>query len=135
MASNKIQLFALQVPTQISLPFDLYALSVPEEWKKLFSRLQQIKLGKNYVWPPVKCLNQALQLLIEDVLFPSPNAFKLNLNQKWLYSKKKYISTDYITIVVKTWLNVSFENTKCLTNDYFKEVQSLSASALHFEKV
>ncbi len=134
MASNKIQLFALQVPTQISLPFDLYALTVPEDWKKLFSRLQQIKSGKNYVLPPVRCLNQALQLLIEDLLFPSPNAFNLKLNQKWLYSKTK-ISTDYITTVVKIWLNVSFENSKCLTDADVNEIQSLSASALHFEKV
>ena len=121
MASNKIQLFALQVPTQISLPFDLYALTVPEDWKKLFSRLQQIKLGKNYVLPPVRCLNQALQLLIEDILFPSPNAFNLNLTQKWLYSKTK-ISTDYITTLVKIWLNVSFENTKCLTDAVVNEI-------------
>lgn len=134
MASNKIQLFALQVPTQISLPFDLYALTVPEDWKKLFSRLQQIKSGKNYVLPPVRCLNQALQLLIEDLLFYSPKAFALTSNQKWLYSKAK-ISTDYITTVVKTWLNVSFENTKFLTDADVNEIQSLSASALQFEKV
>lgn len=42
--SNLIQLFALQVPTQISLSFDLYSLVVPQDWKKLFDKLQQRKM-------------------------------------------------------------------------------------------
>ncbi len=133
--SDRIQLFALQVPTQLSLPFDLYALTVPQEWKELFCRLQQHKLGKNYVLPPVECLNQVLQLLIEDILFPSPNAFKPKSTVKWLYSKTATVSTDYIATVVKTWLYVSFENSTFLTQNDIDQIHALSGSDLQFEKV
>lgn len=132
MAYNSIQLFALNVPTQISIPFDFYALEVPEHWKKLFSRLQQHKLGKNYVLPPVECLNQALQLLVEDILFPSPNAFR-SKPTKWLYSKTDQVSTEYIASVIKTWLRVSFENSNFLTDVDIEQIHALSGSDLKFE--
>ena len=132
MAYNAIQLFALNVPPQISIPFDLYALEVPEHWKKLFSRLQQHKLGLNYVLPPVECLNQALQLLIEDILFPSPNAFR-SKPTKWLYSKTDQVSTDYIASVIKTWLRISFENSSFLTDADVEQIHALSGSDLKFE--
>ncbi|MBD1944385.1 DUF3962 domain-containing protein [Coleofasciculus sp. FACHB-712] len=134
MAYNSIQLFALNVPTQISIPFDLYALEVPEHWKKVFNKLQQRKLGKNYVLPPVKCLNQALQLLIEDVLFPSPDAFQLKPT-KWLYSKTDQISTKYIASIVRIWLNVSFENSQCLTDEDIEQIHALTGSDLKFVPV
>lgn len=134
-STKTIQLFALQVPTQISLPFDLYALSVPDEWKELFNRLQQIKLGKNYVLPPVECLNQVLQLLVDGILFSSPNAFRLKSSAKWLYFKSDNIDTDYIATVVKNWLRVSFENCSFLTTDDIDEINRLSGSDLKFEEV
>jgi hypothetical protein len=132
--SSTIQLLALQVPTQISLPFDLYALTVPQHWKELFSRLQQIKLGKDYVLPPIVCLNQVLQLLVDGILFSSPKAF----NQKsanWLYSKTDKIDTNYIATVVKNWLRVSFENCSFLTADDIDQINRLSGSDLKFQEV
>ncbi|MDJ0616457.1 MAG: DUF3962 domain-containing protein [Calothrix sp. MO_192.B10] len=136
MASNSIQLFALQIPTQISLPFDLYSLVVPQDWKKLFDKLQQRKNGKSYISLPVESLNHALQLLLDDeVLFPSKNAFKLKSNAKWLYTKTDKVSTDYIATVVKTWLRISLENTKSLTEADIAEINSLSGDDLHFDEV
>jgi pPIWI_RE module N-terminal domain len=113
---NSIQLFALQVPAQISLPFKLYSLSVPQDWKKLFNKLQQRQNGKSHISLPVECLNHALQLLLdEEILFPSKNAFKLTSNAKLLYTKTDQVSVDYIATVVKTWLRISLQNTKSLT--------------------
>ncbi|MEG3875477.1 pPIWI_RE module domain-containing protein [Microcoleus sp. Z1_B5] len=133
--SNPIQLFALQVPTQISLPFDLYALTVPQNWKELFNRLQQIKLGKNYVLPPVESLNQALQLLVDGILFSSPNAFRLKSTANWLYFKADNIDTACIATAVKTWLNVSFEKCNFLTDDDIAKIHAISGSDLQIEKV
>ncbi len=134
--SNLIQLFALQVPTQISLPFDLYSLVVPQDWKKLFDKLQQRMNGRSYISLPVESLNHALQLLLDDeILFPSKNAFKLKSNTKWLYTKTDKVSTDYIATVVKTWLRISLQNTKSLTEADIAEINSLSGDDLHFEKV
>ncbi|MBC1238674.1 pPIWI_RE module domain-containing protein [Nostoc sp. 2RC] len=134
--SNSIQLFALQVPTQISLPFKLYSLTVPQDWKKLFNRLQERKNGKGYISLPIENLNHALQLLLDDeILFPSKNAFKLKSYAKWLYSKTDNVSTDYIATVVKTWLRICLENTKSLTEADIAEINSLSGDDLHFEEV
>lgn len=136
MAYNSIQLFALQIPTKISLPFDLYALAVPKNWKDLFSRLQKYKHDKNYVLPPIECLNQALTISIDDeILFPSPNAFKLTSNTHWFYSKSNNISKEYIVNVVKNWLNVSFKDLDCLTTSDIQEIHSLSAHDLEFQQV
>lgn len=133
-STKTIQLLALQVPTQILLPFDLYALSVPDEWKELFNRLQQIKLGKNYVLPPVECLNQVLQLLVDGILFSSPNAFKPK-PANWLYFKTENIDTNYIATVVKNWLRVSFENCSFLTSDDIDKINRLSGSDLKLKAV
>ncbi|MGG6270502.1 pPIWI_RE module domain-containing protein [Leptolyngbya sp. AN03gr2] len=133
MAYNLIQLFALNVPTRLVIPFDLYAVEVPQQWKELFTRLQQHKLKKKEVLPPVECLNQALQLLIEDILFPSKNAFRKKV--KWLYSKNEKISTEDIVTIVKTWLRVSFEDAPCLTDQDIEQINALSSSDLKFEKV
>lgn len=135
MAYNFIQLVALNIPTQLVLPFDLYAVEVSQHWKELFSRLQQHKLNRKEVLPPIECLNQALQLLIEDILFPSPSAFRLKSKAKWLYSKNEQTSTDYIVTIVKTWLRVSFENSPCLTQQDLEQIAALSSSDLKFEKV
>lgn len=134
-STKTIQLLALQVPTQILLPFDLYALSVPDEWKELLNRLQQIKLGKNYVLPPIECLNQVLQLLVDGILFSYPNAFRLKSSAKWLYFKTDKIDTRYISTVVKTWLNVSFENYNSLTDDDIAKIHAISGNDLQVEKV
>jgi pPIWI_RE module N-terminal domain/RNaseH domain of pPIWI_RE len=133
--SNTIQLFALQVPNQISLPFDLYALAVPQHWKELFNRLQQHKLGKNQVLPPVECFNQVLQLLLDGILFSSPNAFRLKSTANWLYFNADKIDTAYIATAVKTWLNVSFENCNFLTADDIAKIHAISGSDLQIEKV
>ncbi|MBD2183387.1 DUF3962 domain-containing protein [Planktothrix sp. FACHB-1355] len=133
--SSTIQLFALQVPTQISLPFDLYALTLPKHWKELFNRLQQHKLGKNYVLPPVECLNQVLQLLVDSILFSSPNAFRLKSSARWLYFNTEKIDTAYIATAVKTWLNVSFKNCNSLTDDDIAKIQAISGSDLQVGKV
>ncbi|MDZ8036038.1 pPIWI_RE module domain-containing protein [Nostoc sp. DedSLP04] len=136
MAYNSIQLFALQIPTKISLTFDLYALAVPKKWKDLFSRLQKYKHDKNYVLPPIECLNQALTISIDDeILFPSPNAFRLTSNTHWFYSKSNNISKEYIVNVVKNWLNVSFKDLDCLTTSDIQEIHSLSAHDLEFQQV
>lgn len=132
--SSTIQLFALQVPTQISSPEKLYALTVPDHWKELFNRLQQHKLGKNYVLPPVECLNQVLQLLVDGILFSSPNAFKRK-PAKWLYSKTDKINTGYIATVVQNWLRVSFENSSFLTEDDTNKINALSGKDLQFKEV
>ena len=68
MAYNQIQLFALNIPPKLTLPFELYALEVPQHWKELFTRLQEIKLERKEVSPPTKCLNHYLQVLIEDLM-------------------------------------------------------------------
>jgi hypothetical protein len=133
--SSTIQLLALQVPTQISLPFDLYALTVPQHWKELFNRLQQHKLGKNYVLPPVECLNQVLQLLVDGILFSCPKAFGLKSSARWLYFNTDKINTGYIATAVKTWLNVSFENCNSLTDDDIVKIHAISGSDLQVEKV
>ncbi|GAA6621005.1 pPIWI_RE module domain-containing protein [Scytonema sp. NUACC26] len=133
---NSIQLFALQVPAQISLPFKLYSLIVPQDWKKLLNKLQQRKNGKSYISLPVECLNHALQLLLDDeILFPSKNAFKLTSNANWLYTKTDNVSTNYIANVVKTWLRISLQNAKDLTEADIAEINSLSGDDLHFEEV
>ncbi|MFW6295645.1 MAG: pPIWI_RE module domain-containing protein [Halothece sp.] len=137
MASNKspIQLFALQVPTQISPSEDLYALTVPDYWKELFNRLQQHKLGRNYVLPPIGSLNQVLQLLVDSILFSSPNAFRLKSSARWLYFNTDKIDTAYIATAVKTWLSISFENCNSLTDDDIAKIHAISGSDLQVEKV
>lgn len=136
MAYNAIQLFALQIPTKISLPFDLYALAVPKDWKDLFCRLQKYKHGKTYVLPPIECLNQALTLSIDtEILFPSPDAFKLTSTANWFYLKSDKVSTEYIVNVVKNWLNISFENSSFLTDADIQKVHSLSAKDLQIKQV
>lgn len=135
MKYNAIQLFALNVPAQLTLPFDLYAVEVPQHWKELFSRLQQYKLGRKEVLPPVICLNQALQLMVQEILFPSPNAFKLKSSDKWFYTETDKISKDYIVTVVQTWLRVSFEDSEALTDKDIQDINSLSPSDLTFAKV
>jgi len=135
MAYKHIQLMALQVPTRLTLPFELYALTVPEHWKKLFNRLQQHKLGKDKVLPPVEALNPIFQLLFEHILFFSRGAFKLTSSAKWLYSKTDQISTDEIAVVVRNWLRVSFDKCDFLTQDDIGEIQALSGKDLKFEQV
>ncbi|HLO51447.1 MAG TPA: DUF3962 domain-containing protein [Kamptonema sp.] len=134
-STKTIQLLALQVPTQISLPFDLYALTVPDPWKELFNRLQQHKLGKKYVLPPIECLNQVLQLLVDGILFSSRNAFGLKSSARWLYFNTEKIETTNIATVVKAWLHVSFENCNFLTEDDINKINALSGSDLQVEKV
>lgn len=133
--SSTIQLLALQVPTEISLSFDLYALTVPQDWKELFSHLQKIKMDKDFVLPPVQSLNQVLQLLVEDILFSSANAFGLKSSAKWLYFKNEKIDTDYIATAVKTWLGVCFKNCNSLTSDDLDKIRAISGSDLQVEKV
>ncbi len=136
MASNSIQLFALSVPQNLSLPFKLYALIVPQKWKKIFDKLRQKKHGKKYILLPVESLNHALKLILEDeILFPNKNAFNLKSNTKWLYTKTDKISTDYITLVVKTWLRIALEKTDSLTQTDIQEIDSLSGNDLQFETI
>lgn len=139
MAYNRIQLFALNVPDRMSIPFDLYALTVPLHWQELFNRLQQYKSGRSKVLPPIKCLNQYLQLLIEDLLFPNYKAFYLNdrdNRSKWLYAKSPEVDLDYIAAIVKVWADISFQaSSERLTDRDIQEVKSLSGNDLKFEKV
>lgn len=132
--SKTIQLFALQVPTQIYLPFELSALTVPDKWKQLFKRLQTIKSGKNYVLPPVRCLNQVLQLLVEGILFSSTKAFSENPSN-WLYCQSDQIDINYITTIVKTWLQISLENSPAVTQQDLNQIQNLRGSDLIIKAV
>lgn len=134
MAYNQIQLFALNIPTQLTLPFELYALEVPQHWKELFTRLQEIKLERKPVLPPIECLNHYLQILIEDLIFPSPNAFKRSQN-KWFYSKSDLVDLDYIARVVRTWAQVSFKGLECLKDTEIEAIQAISGQDLQFQKV
>jgi hypothetical protein len=134
MAYNQIQLFALNIPTQLTLPFELYALEVPPHWKELFTRLQEIKLDRKPVLPPIECLNHYLQILVEDLIFPSPNAFK-RYQQKWFYSKSDLVDLDYIARVVRTWAQVSFKDLECLTDTDIQAIQAISGRDLQFHKV
>jgi hypothetical protein len=135
MAYDRIQLMALQVPTHLALPFNLYALTVPQHWKELLSRLQRHKLGKDYVLPPVEALNPILQLLFDGILFFRRGAFRPRSNARLLYSKTAQISTKEIADVFKTWLRVSFENSKFLTDDDIAQIHALSGNDLQFEPV
>jgi hypothetical protein len=103
MVYNRIQLFALNVPDRISLPFELYALEVPQHWKELFNRLQQHKLGRSPVLPPIKCLNQYLQLLVEDLLFPNRFAFSPKSNSKIKFDFRESISANSSSSEVISW--------------------------------
>lgn len=136
MAYNSIQLFALQIPTKISLPFDLYALPVPKKWKDLFCKLQKYKHKRNNILPPIQCLNQALTLTIDsEILFPSPKAFNAKSTANWFYTKSDQISTEYIANVVKNWLDISFKNVDCLTANDIQTIHSLSGNDLQFHKI
>ncbi|MBD2465393.1 DUF3962 domain-containing protein [Oscillatoria sp. FACHB-1407] len=135
MAYKHIQLMALTVPNQLILPFNLYALTVPQQWKELFTRLQRHKLGKNYVLPPVESLNPVIQLLFEDILFFQKGAFKLGCSVKWLYCKTDQIPTQRIAEVIKTWLRISFENSDFLTDEDVTQIQAISGDDLRFERV
>lgn len=135
MAYNFIQLFALKIPTKISLPYDLYSLTVPQHWKELFSRLQQIKSGRDKVLPPTECLNQALLLLINNILFPCKKAFWQDKERVWLYTKNQEIAHE-IARIVQMWLLVSFENvSESIPQSDLDLVHSLSGSDLSFKKV
>ncbi len=134
MAYNQIQLFALNIPTQLTLPFELYALEVPQHWKELFTRLQEIKLERKPVLPPIECLNHYLQILIEDLIFPSPNAFKRD-RDKWFYAKSDLVDLDRIARVVRTWAQVSFKGLECLTDIDIQAIQAISGRDLQFHKV
>jgi hypothetical protein len=134
MAYNQIQLFALNIPTQLTLPFELYALEVPPHWKELFTRLQEIKLERKPVLPPIECLNHYLQILVEDLIFPSSNAFKRYQN-KWFYSKSDLVDLDYVARVVRTWAQVSFKDLECLTDKDIQAIQAISGRDLQFHKV
>lgn len=137
MVYNSIQFSALSVPQKISIPFTLYALTVPQKWKTLIYQLQQRKHGKKYILPPVESLNHALQLLLDDeILFPDKNAFKLKSSNKWLYTKTDEVSTaNKIASVVKTWLRITFEKTESLTPTDIAGIHSISGNDLQFERV
>jgi pPIWI_RE module N-terminal domain/RNaseH domain of pPIWI_RE len=134
MAYKSIQLLALNIPTQFALPFELYALEVPSHWQELFTRLQEIKLERKPVLPPIECLNQYLQVLIEDLIFPSPNAFRKS-QDKWFYSKSNLVDLDYIARVVRTWAEVSFKSLECLTERDIQAIKAISGRDLQFQKV
>lgn len=135
MAYNRIQLLALTVPNQLVLPFNLYALTVPQHWKELFTRLQRHKLGKGCVLPPVEVLNPIVQLLFDDILFFKKGAFRLSSNVKWLYSRTDQVSTQDIAETVKTWLRISFENSDSLTDEDIAQIHAISGNDLRFELV
>jgi hypothetical protein len=137
MVYNRIQLFALNVPDRISLPFELYALEVPQHWKELFNRLQQHKLGRSPVLPPIKCLNQYLQLLVEDLLFPNRFAFSPKSNSKWIYAKSDSVDTEYIASIVRAWARISFEDldTNFLTDRDIQTINAMSGKDLKFKKI
>jgi hypothetical protein len=134
MAYNQIQLFALNIPTQLTLPFELYALEVPQHWKELFTRLQQIKLERKEVSPPTKCLNHYLQVLIEDLIFPSADAFR-TYQGNWFYSKNNLVDLEYIATIVKTWVRISFESLKNFSDSDRQLILAISGKDLRFKKV
>lgn len=134
--SNSIQLFAVQIPKKIVLPFDLYALTFPKDWKDLFCQLQQHKHGKNFILPPIECLNQALTHSIDsDILFHSPNVLRKTAPANWLYSKTNEISTKDIASITKNWLNISFKDLKSLTADESQKINALSSKDLQFHQL
>jgi pPIWI_RE module N-terminal domain/RNaseH domain of pPIWI_RE/MID domain of pPIWI_RE len=134
MAYNQIQLFALNITPQLTLPFELYALEVPQHWKELFTRLQEIKLERKEVSPPTKCLNHYLQVLIEDLIFPSPDAFK-TYQGNWFYSKSNLVDRDDIATIVKTWVRISFESLKNFSESDRQLILAISGNDLKFKKI